>query len=137
MRVSIIKANEPDANGCIWPEEVLKRAVERMNEKQFFIQPGYSSDGLVHLANVAGFTVPGTALLKDGQMFSTVKWLTNEKGSYGRNLVELADCVMGGCWTGIIKGNKIGNNAELIYIAIITTPQGEAKCDRLSGGSKR
>lgn len=132
-RVSTIKANEPDVNGYIWPKEVLEKAVEQMNEKQIFIQLDYSSDGLVHISNIAGFTVPGTAVLKDGQIFSTVKWVANEKGSHGREYIEAKACVMGGCWVGKYEGNRIGSDAVLRYIAVIMSPQNEGKYDRLGG----
>jgi len=121
-KVSTIKAEELDVNGYIWPKEVLERAVEKMNRKPFLIQLDYSSDGTVRIARVSGFTIPGTAVFKDGQIFSGIKWVRTDSGLEGRDCIESKGCVMGGCWVGRYDGNRIKEDAELSYIAIIVSP---------------
>lgn len=131
-KVSTIKAEELDVNGYIWPKEVLEKTVEKMNRKPFLIQLDYTSDGTVHLAKVSGFTIPGTAIFRDGYIFSAIKWVKTDSGLDGRDYVESKGCVMGGCWVGRYDGNRIKEDAELSYIAIIMSPDGNVgESDRL------
>jgi len=66
----VTKADIPNINGVVFPSEVLKKMVEKLNEnREIPLQIGYGDfEPKVNIEDIVGMSIPGTAKFNDGKI---------------------------------------------------------------------
>jgi len=108
----ILKVGGPNLNGRVYPEEVLREAIEKLNDKPVYGQFG-NPDGLIINMDEVSHVVTNIKI-QDGCMTGNIRVLDNK---YGRALEEALDMDVGAAFRPLGTGNlkDLGDGVTEVY----------------------
>ena len=125
----VTKANEPNCNGHVFTDEVLKKMVDEINNRDVPLTVGYynnENNGMVNIRDIVGMSIPGSAKI-DGNRINVDFKLMEEAQSY---LNDENNYTIGSQFIAICEDNIIQKkDLKIVHLAILPRKKCEVKKD--------
>jgi hypothetical protein len=120
---TLLKTDVPDANGNIFPREVVETSLKNMESEKLIGKIGFR--GQISFSHEPSH-VAENLRLEDNQLVADIHPLSNEPGNLLRKCLKDCDFVASGAGTVVEKdGIKIVKSFDLMYVTAIRKENGK------------